>query len=201
MHFSIKQSQCECALWDLSPQVYFGRQKSRYFIEPHPYCPCIWHFYWIGGPSDHEDRGLSVSGESSGVALGVCGQWSGGQVVRWSGGGTLTNRVKRLFGEQKFQKSNIFLEGSGHQNFMNPFVYGKSFLGKSFSKKIGTLTPPNPKIHQNRPGQIGLRVLLVKRNLGYCSGLRPDICYNFGGIQFCMQWGAQGRAEATFLAL
>ena len=29
---------------------------------------------------------------------------------------------------------------------MNPFVYGKSFLGKSFSKKIGTLTPPNPKI-------------------------------------------------------
>ena len=48
--------------------------------------------------------------------------------------------------EQKFQKSNIFLEGSGHQNFMNPFVYGKSFLGKSFSKKIGTLTPPNPKI-------------------------------------------------------
>ena len=28
---------------------------------------------------------------------------------------------------------------------MNPFVYGKSFLGKSFSKKMGTLTPPNPK--------------------------------------------------------
>ena len=73
-------------------------------------------------------------------------RWSGGQVVRWSGGGTLTNRVKCLFEEQKFQKSNIFLEGSGHPNFMNPFEYGKSFLGKSFPKKIGTLTPPNPKI-------------------------------------------------------
>ena len=49
----------------------------------------------------------------------------GGQASRSRGvGGTLTNWVKRLFGEQKFQKSNIFLEGSGHQNFMNPFVYG-----------------------------------------------------------------------------
>ena len=28
MHFSIKQ----CAQWDLSPQVYFGRQKSRYIL-------------------------------------------------------------------------------------------------------------------------------------------------------------------------
>ena len=46
------------------------------------------------------------------------------------------HKVKCLFDEQKFQKSNIFLEGSGHQNFMNPFVYGKSFLGKSFSKKL-----------------------------------------------------------------
>ena len=57
----------------------------------------------------------------------------------------LTNRVKRLFGEQKFQKSNIFLEGSGHQNFMNPFVYGKSFLGKSFSKKNWNPNPTQPK--------------------------------------------------------
>ena len=73
-------------------------------------------------------------------------KWSGGQVVRWSGGATLTSWVKRLFGEQKFQKSKTFLEGSGHPNFMNPFVYGKSLLGKSFPKRIGTLTLPNPKI-------------------------------------------------------
>ena len=56
------------------------------------------------------------------------------------------NRVKCLFDEQKFQKSNIFLEGSGHPKFMNPFEYDKSLLGKSFPKGIGTLTPPNPKI-------------------------------------------------------
>ena len=65
------------------------------------------------------------------------------------------------------------MEGSGHPNFMNPFVYGKSLLGKSFPKRIGTLTLPNPKIfrggtmcppprsliRQNRPGRIGLRDL------------------------------------------
>ena len=60
--------------------------------------------------------------------------------------GTLTNQVKRLFDEQKFRKSKTFLEGSGHPNFMNPFVYGISLLGKSFPKRIGTLTLPDPKI-------------------------------------------------------
>ena len=43
---------------------------------------------------------------------------------------------------------------------MNPFVYAKSFHNKSYPKRIGTLTPPNPKIsliHQKRPGQIGLK--------------------------------------------
>ena len=35
------------------------------------------------------------------------------------------NGVKRLFYKQKFQKSNIFSEGSGHPNFMNPFEYDK----------------------------------------------------------------------------
>ena len=78
--------------------------------------------------------------------------------------------VKRLFDGLKFQKSNIFLEGSWHPNFMNPFEYGKSCLGKSVPTRIGTQTPPNPKIqcghnvpsppgsliHQNRPGQIEL---------------------------------------------
>ena len=47
-----------------------------------------------------------------------------------SQGGTLANRVERLFDEQKFQKSNIFLEGSWHPNFTNPSEYGKSILGK-----------------------------------------------------------------------
>ena len=60
---------------------------------------------------------------------------------------------------------NIIFEGSRHPNFMNPFEYGQSFIGKSFPKRIGTLTPPNPKIlrggtmcppryliPQNRPG-------------------------------------------------
>ena len=56
------------------------------------------------------------------------------------------NGVKCLFYKQKFQKSNIFSEGSGHPKFMNPFEYDKSFLGKSFPKRIGTLTPPNPRI-------------------------------------------------------
>ena len=56
------------------------------------------------------------------------------------------NWVNRLFDEQKFQKLNIILEGSWHPNFMNPFEYGKSCLGKSFPTRIGTLTLPNPKI-------------------------------------------------------
>ena len=63
---------------------------------------------------------------------------------RWSGAPTIC--VKRLFDEIKFQKSNIFLEGSRHPNFMNPFEYGKSCPGKSFATRIGTLTPPNQKI-------------------------------------------------------
>ena len=49
--------------------------------------------------------------------------------------------------KQKIQKSDIILEGSGHPNFMNPFEYGQSFIGKSFPKRIGTLTPPNPNPH------------------------------------------------------
>ena len=50
------------------------------------------------------------------------------------------NRVKRLFDEQKFQKSKTVLEGCGHPNFMNPFVYGKSLLGKNWNPN-----PPQPK--------------------------------------------------------
>ena len=63
------------------------------------------------------------------------------------------------------------MEGSWHPNFMNPFKYGKSGIGKSFPTRIGNQTPPNPKIfrgaqcapppgfpiHQNRLGQIGLK--------------------------------------------
>ena len=56
----------------------------------------------------------------------------------------LTYWVKRLSTIKKFQKSNIILEGSRHPNFMNPFEYGKTLHNKSFTKRIGTLTPPNP---------------------------------------------------------
>ena len=52
----------------------------------------------------------------------------------------------------KKSKSNIVLEGgSGHPNFMNPYEYGKSFLRKLFPKRIGTLTPPRPKIFRGDP--------------------------------------------------
>jgi len=46
----------------------------------------------------------------------------------------------------KSSKVKNFFGGFGHPNFMNHFVYGKSLLGKSFPKRIGTLTLPNPKI-------------------------------------------------------
>ena len=49
-------------------------------------------------------------------------------------------------GQTKVSKSKVFLEGSGHPKFMNPFEYDKSLKDKSFSKRIGALTPPNPKI-------------------------------------------------------
>ena len=58
----------------------------------------------------------------------------------------LTYWVKRLSTIKNFQKSNIFLEGSRHPKFMNHFEYGESFHKKSFPKRIGTLTPFNPKI-------------------------------------------------------
>ena len=41
---------------------------------------------------------------------------------------------------------NIIFEGSRHPNFLNPFELGQSFIGKWFPKRIGTLTPSNPKI-------------------------------------------------------
>ena len=63
-----------------------------------------------------------------------------------SQGGTLTNWVKRLSTNKKIKKSNIILEVSRHPKFMNPFEYGESFHKKSFPKRIGTLTPFNPKI-------------------------------------------------------
>ena len=40
-------------------------------------------------------------------------------------------------------KSQTFLEGSGHSNFLNPFENGKSFHNKSMPKRIGTLNPLN----------------------------------------------------------
>ena len=46
---------------------------------------------------------------------------------------TLTNWVVGLCNQWQI-KSNIFKEGSGHPNFMNPFEYGKSFLDMSHSR-------------------------------------------------------------------
>ena len=51
-----------------------------------------------------------------------------------------------FFIPRKVSKVKHFLEGFGHPNLMNPFEYGKSLPGKSFPKRIGTLTPPNQKI-------------------------------------------------------
>ena len=83
--------------------------------------------------------------------------------------GTLTNWVKCLSTNKKFQKSNIILEGFRHPNFMNPFEYGQSFIGQSFPKRFGT-NPTQPQdiqgghnvpsvglqICSNRPVLIGL---------------------------------------------
>ena len=44
--------------------------------------------------------------------------------------------VKRLFDKQKFQKSKVFLEGSGHPNFTNPFEYDKSLKVSHFQKEL-----------------------------------------------------------------
>ena len=57
-------------------------------------------------------------------------RWSGDQVVRWSGGqvvrwGDPYEPGQKPLWQTKVSKVKHFLEGSGHQNFMNPFVYGK----------------------------------------------------------------------------
>ena len=44
----------------------------------------------------------------------------------------------------KNYKSQLFLGGSGHPNFMNPFEYGKSFLDKLFTNRFGTITQTKP---------------------------------------------------------
>ena len=56
------------------------------------------------------------------------------------------NWAERLATNKKIQKWIVIFEGSRHPNFLNPFEYGQSFIGKSFSKRIGTLTTPNPEI-------------------------------------------------------
>ena len=45
----------------------------------------------------------------------------------------------------KNYKSQLFLGGFGHPNFMHPFEYvGKSFLDKLFTKRIGSITQTKP---------------------------------------------------------
>ena len=70
--------------------------------------------------------------------------WMKNTKISW--GETLTNWVKGLLTKKKIRKSNIILEVSRYPNFTNPFELGQSFIGKWFPKRIGTLTPSNPKI-------------------------------------------------------
>ena len=44
---------------------------------------------------------------------------------------------------------------------MNPFEYGKSFHNKSYPKRFGTLTPPNPKIFNVPPPPVLNRLVLI----------------------------------------
>ena len=48
--------------------------------------------------------------------------------------GTLAHWARGLSDQRKIMSVNNFLEGSVHQNFVNPFEYGKSFLGKLLPK-------------------------------------------------------------------
>ena len=50
-------------------------------------------------------------------------------------------------------KSQTFLEGSGYQNLMNPFEYGKSPLDKSLPKGIETQPHPTPSAVVHKGGK------------------------------------------------
>ena len=76
-----------------------------------------------------------------------------------------------FFIPRKVSKVKHFLEGFGHPNLMNPFEYGKSLPGKSFPKRIGTLTPPNPKIF--RRGSLDIRVSQKNKSPNFGMPLTP----------------------------
>ena len=73
-------------------------------------------------------------------------KYSASEILKIHKGGPLQTGLHSSWPTKKIEKSNIILEGSRHPTLMNPFEYGKSFHNKLFPKRIGTLTPPNPKI-------------------------------------------------------
>ena len=105
-----------------------------------------------------------------------------------SRGGTLTNWVKCLLTHKIFQKSNIILEGYKHPNFIFPYEYGKSYHNKLFPKRIGSLTPPNPKIFggappslklcSNRPEQIGLHKFVSTQEVSQHARAGPRLAHH-----------------------
>ena len=74
---------------------------------------------------------------------------------------------------------------------MNPFEYGKTFHNKSFTKKIGALTPSNPKIFNgaqicsNRPVLIGLIKSLT------CKETNSSATCSSGGWKLSVESGIQ----------
>ena len=55
-------------------------------------------------------------------------KWSLSKMPKCYKGGPLQTGSNAFLTNKKFQMSKILLEGSGHQNFMNPFENGKSSM-------------------------------------------------------------------------
>ena len=57
---------------------------------------------------------------------------------------------------------------------MKPFEYGQLYIGKSFPKRIGTLTPPNPKIfrYTQIAGCNRVRVIAISTNNTLAQSLK-----------------------------
>ena len=56
---------------------------------------------------------------------------------------------------------------------MNPFEYGKSLIGKSFPKRFGTLTPPNPKLFCG--GHNAPPLVFRYAQIGWSNGINSSV--------------------------
>ena len=77
------------------------------------------------------------------------------------------NKVRQKY--KKNRPTKQFKASSRHPNFMSPFEYVQSFHNKSFPKRIGTLTPPNPKIFrgtQCAPPPLVLAAIFLSKKSG-----------------------------------